>query len=201
MYKCLVTQNPMASTAFKRWSEGVDNIKIDNEQEWQQICERTFSSSRETKLQSLQYKLINRVIPCGVHLKQLRIRETDLCPLCDQRDSVVHFFYKCQKVQDFWDRVCAWFRQTVDLYLDKLSPKEFIFGLPKNCHKSGIINTILLQIRFYIFRQKLFHQSDLSLVHWLREFKGKLEMERWICRKMGKPDRFDRWENIIKELN
>lgn len=200
MYKCLVSQEQITSASFRKWSKGIDNIKVDNEHEWQEMCSRTFSSSRETKLQSLQYKLLNRIVPCGVHLKQIRIRDTDECNYCQSRDTIVHFFCQCQQVCAFWNKVCTWFRQTVDLYLDRLSQKEFLFGLSKDCHRSKVINSILMQICFYIFRQKLFHQSELSLVHWLREFKGKLETERWICARLGKPTRFDCWKEIHKEL-
>lgn len=196
----LVTQSPMVSTAFRRWTEGVEDIKIENEQEWQKICSRNFLSSRETKLQSLQYKLINRIVPYGVHLKQLRIRETDECSICQQKDTVVHFFFRCQMVQTFWARICEWFKQAVNLYLDKLTPKEFLFGLPKACHGSRVINLILMQTRFYIFRQRLFHECDFDLTHWLREFKGKLKMEKWICTKLGKPNCFNCCRDVLREL-
>lgn len=200
MYQSLVSKDSISNAAFHKWSVGVDGIKITSEQEWQEICTNTFGASRETKLQSLQYKLLNRIIPCGVHLKQLRIQENDECRYCNGKDTTVHFFYKCHLVQAFWHGVCGWFRRGVNLYLDRLTPKEFLFGLPKSCYQSRIINTILINIRFYVFRQKLFHQSELSLTHWLREFKGKLTMEKWICTRLGKPNHFAHWRDVLMEL-
>lgn len=200
MYRSLVTQGTKNNAVFNRWTLGVDNVTVDNAQEWEQICTRIFKTSCETKLQSLQYKLINRIIPCGVHLRQLRIRETEECPHCQLRDTIMHFFYQCQKVQVFWNKVSEWFRQAANLYLHRLTPKEFLFGIPSTSHKSKVINFILIQVRFYIFRQKLFYQSELSVLHWLREFKGKLEMEKWINTRLGKPRRFECWKEILKEI-
>lgn len=201
MYKGLITLNRTDSAAFLRWTNGIDDVRVTNATEWREICARTFSATRETKLQSLQFKVINRIVPCGVHLKQLRIRETEECPLCLHRDSIVHFFFHCPVVQTFWGHVCAWFRRTADLYLDSLTPKEFMFGLPSPCHKNKIINFILMQVRFFIYRQKLFHNSDLSLTHWLCELRTKLDMEKWICRKLGSPSHFNIWLKIREELD
>lgn len=201
MYKSLTAQSQTNCAAFNKWTKGIEDVQVNNSTEWQEICERNFSSTRETKLQSLQFKVLHRVVPCGVHLKHLRIRETDECPSCKQRDSVVHFFFHCHLVQSFWRQVCAWFKSSVELYLDQLTPKEVMFGLPRQCHKSGVINFILMQVRFFIYRQKLFHDCDLNFMQWLREFKYKLDMEKWICTRMNTPTRFDKWIVIREELD
>lgn len=167
----------------------------------QEICTRNFSATRETKLQSLQFRILHTIISCGVHLRQLRIRETDECHFCKQRDSIIHFFFHCRIVQAFWRQVSTWFRNSVEFYLDSLTPKEFMFGLPKQCHKSGMINYILMQVKFYIYRQKLFHDSDLNHTSWLHELRNKLDMERWICLKLGTPGRFNKWCYIRDELD
>lgn len=82
MYKDLIIRDYHTNAAFNKWSTGEDGIKLNDAQEWNEVCGRTFSSSRETKLQSLQYKIINRVVPCGVHLKQIRIKESNECATC-----------------------------------------------------------------------------------------------------------------------
>lgn len=75
-----------------------------------------------------------------------------------------------------------------------------IFGLPKECHKSKVINFILIHVRFYIYRQKLYHEGKLDLTQWLTEFKVKLMMEQWISRRIGKPAAFQCWRAILNEL-
>lgn len=196
MYNNLLGQDYQINAAYRKWSAGEDGIAVDNAQEWNGICARAFSSSRETKHQSFQFKLINRIIPCGVHLKHLRIRDGNECHLCQETDTIAHFFFFCRKVSTFWKEVCRWFRNTANLYLDQVTPKEFLFGLPADAHKSRTINFILIRVRFYIFRQKLFHDSELSCIQWLQEFKSALRVEEWICSRMGRKARFAGWKTF-----
>lgn len=115
-------------------------------EEWKEACRNPFQASRETKLQSLQYKIIHRIFPCGSYLCRIRIR--DWCKYCDQTDSISHHLFRCDKVKPFW-------------------------------------NWILLAVKFFIFRQKLFHEGELSLCLWLGEFKVKLQTETWIRKRTG----------------
>lgn len=179
---------------------GENGIAVEDVQEWSGICKRAFTSSRETKMQSLQFKIYNRIVPCGVHLKQIRIKDTDCCPFCQEKDTIIHFFFHCRVVSTFWRQICGWFANSVDLYLEKLSPKEFLFGVPDSYHKHRIINLVLIQLRFFIFRQKLFHSGKLCLIQWLQEFKLKLQVEKWVCSISGKQKSFTPLENILRAL-
>lgn len=39
--------------------------------------------------------------------------------------------------------------------------------------------------KFYVYRQKLFHEGDLDICQWLLEFKMKLQAETWIRKRIG----------------
>lgn len=71
------------------------------------------------------------------------------------------------------------------MYLDLLTPKEYIFGLAQGSHLRDPINAILLSIKFYKSRQKMFHECNLEVCHWLLEFKTKLLTENWIRSRIG----------------
>lgn len=114
--------------------------------------------------------------------------------------QIIHFFFLCAKVSDFWKEVCRWVRNSVNLYLHQITPKEFLFGLPSDAHKSKVINFILIRLRFYIFRQKLFHDTKLSCIQWLQEFKSALQVEQWICFRLGKGQSSQKWKDILNEL-
>lgn len=188
--------------ALRKWKEGDDGLQVTDNQEWSAICTRTFRTTRETKLQSLQYKLLHRITPCKTFLKRLRICDTDACPFCQvsQRDSIIHFFFECGVVQVFWHSICSWFKAADNVYLSQLSAKEFVFGVPKEFHRSKIVNTILAHVRSYIHRQKLFYNGKLELLPWLKEFRQKLRIEEWICKKTNKRNTFDIWTPILQEL-
>lgn len=200
LYSQIIVKSQHVSAAQNKWRSGEDEIQIQNQQQWADVSARSFTATRETKLQSLHFKVLNRIIPRQTYLKQLRIVETDACTFCGERDSIAHFLKTCRIVESFWRQVCGWFQRADDLYLDKLSTQEFLFGIPKEAHKSAIINFILLNVHFFVHRQKLFHEAQLDLTHWLNEFRTKLQTERWICARLGRKEHFKKWSKILKEL-
>lgn len=188
MYALINGSKDTISTGFLRWTEEKEEITISDHEEWSDTCKSPFQASRETKLQTFHYKVVHRIFPCNSYLARLRVLESDWCLYCDETDSITHHLFRCAKVKPFWDSICSWFRRTVDLYLDHLTPKEYIFGLPKGSRHRNVINAILLAVKFYIFRQKRFYECRLELCHWLAEFKTKLQVEKWIrSRTKAKP--------------
>lgn len=101
MYSKILSSRKQDSAALCRWKQGEDGIQVENDLEWSAICSRTFNTNREIKLQSFQYKLLQRITPCGTFLKRLRIRETDTCQLCKipTCDSITHFFFEYMTVR------------------------------------------------------------------------------------------------------
>lgn len=185
MYELINNGKSTESTARQRWQEDREAISISNDEEWKDTCESPFRATRETKLRSLHYKIIHRTFPCGSYLHRVRITDSDWCKYCDETDSITHFLFSCTRVQPFWISICEWFRREVDLYLDKLTAKEFIFGLAKGTHLRDVINDILLFTKFYIFRQKNYHDCNLDTRNWLLEFKTRLRIEFWIRKRTG----------------
>lgn len=200
VYSALIIHNSKVPTAFSRWAEVEGPLRVDSDLERRDICLNPFKSVRDTKIQSLQYKIINRIIPCNVFLRQLRIRESDLCSFCNQVDSVGHFLFSCRIVQSLWNGICTWFERTVDIRLRHISLKEFVFGVPPNSNYGKIANYIVLQTKHFVHRQKLFHQGDLRLLHFLQELKIKLKCEKIIHQQEGKNARFRKWESVLSAL-
>lgn len=200
MYAKMVTIRKSSNAALTRWIQGDEGLSLSDKNEWSEVCQRVFSAVRETKLQSFHYRVINRIIPCKVFLKRLRITDTDLCPFCQGRDTILHFFYQCELVRTFWKVLCTWFRGSASLYLDILSPKEFVFGVPNDFHRGKVINFILVQTRFYIYRQKLFNEGKLCTLQWLAEFRSKLKIEKWVSARLGRAASFQGWTEIFEAL-
>lgn len=201
MYRSFILQSNTQSTAFKRWSEPTSQpLQIQNSDEWNEANLSVYRAVRETKLQSLHFKIMNRVIPCNKFLKQIRIKSTDSCELCGLEDSLLHFFFECTTVKGFWASLCAWFDRVENLALANLSPRHFMFGVPRSHYKEKMVNFILMNTKFFIFRQRLFHGGKLEILQWLREFKVKLLMERHINLSEGRPRLFGKWAAILEAI-
>lgn len=201
MYKALILQPDTHPTAYKRWTDPSSYpTQILDPEEWKEANLSVYQATRETKLQSLHFKVMNRVIPCNAYLKQIRIKASDECGICGQVDSLVHFLFDCPSVHAFWTAICSWFGRVENLMLERLSSKQFVFGVPRSTAKAATINFIIMNAKFFILRQRLFHRGKLELLHWLREFKTKLLMERQICLNEGKSHRFKKWIRIFNAI-
>lgn len=199
-YQLINEAKDTVCTAYTRWQEGIEETTISNPDEWREVCNNPFRANRETKIQSLHYKIIHRIFPCGTYLCRVRVRDSDWCQFCDATDSITHHLYRCDKVRPFWDSLSRWFRQQVDLYLDQLTAKEIILGLPKGAHQRDAINDILLSIKFYIYRQKMFHEGNLDMLHWLAEFRAKIKREKWIRKRIGAKPANIIYDRILEAL-
>lgn len=194
-YQASIEQNKWTPTAAKSWTEDQSSpLHMADPEEWKEISLRP----RETKLQSLQFKINHRISPCNVYLHQIRIKEMDTC--CEAQDSEIHFFFHCEPVKIFWEQIFSWFERVQDLQLKEVSPKEFIIGTPTESQNGKMSNYIIAHTKLFILRQKLFGKGKLDMLHWLREFRDKLDMESYISHREGKHSRFKKWSIILTAL-
>lgn len=201
MYKALVYGKNHTSTAFLHWSHSQDpSLKVQDSGEWSDITRNIYRATRETKMQALHFRILNRFVPCNAFLKRIRVKGSASCDHCDGEDTILHFFYSCPRVAAFRRSAFAWLDQAEDFHLDTIKEKHFLFGVPQIVPKANTINALFISLKFYIYRQRLFHQGRLELLHWLREFRLRLIVERNICKAQGKPGKFARWKSIMRIL-
>lgn len=194
LYTEIINTTRSQPTAKRKW-EALVNISCDAE--WNDHYSRAFSTTRETKYQPFQCKLLHRVITCNHLLFRWRIRENGLCDFCDGEDTLEHFFYSCPLSRTFWSQVRSWALDAAGVSLASLTIKDFLLGVPKEFPQALTVNYLLLHGRFFIHRQRLFHGSNLSLNHWTRELRVRLLTERAICERGGKGGKFRKWESLL----
>lgn len=167
---------------YPEYFDTVPNPPVEN------LCYLAFKCVRETKYQSLQFKLLHRVIPCNQLLKQYRIITSSTCNWCSQKDDNAHFFLSCGKVAGLWDRVWRWLRYNRIIEGPNLTEAEILLGCFRghNVKKRLIINTICLYTKFYVHRQRLFHDNDCNYEGWFSELKARCLREKYIIRSHPK---------------
>lgn len=172
-YSLLLTARNIDNLAYHRWTK-----QIQDRDEWNRICKRAYVTTRVTKLQSLQFKTLHAIIRCRKYLLQIRIVEDDFSPKCGEIDDMNHFFFLCPLVQSFWKSIVHWLVNNANINLEYISSKEAVLGVDDQSSKGRIANFILLHFRFYIHQQRLFHDNQFELLHWLAELRLRLR-----CRK------------------
>lgn len=200
-YREIITSGSIPNSAYPRWLNEDKSLRLLDPKEWAQVCMRPFSATRDTRLQCFQYKLINRISPCRTYLKQIKIYDSDACPFCQDVDSLTHFFCDCPDTAAFWKKLQDWVDRVEDTHFSTISLKEKLLGVPVGFPKGRKINYITLLAKYYIHKQKLFANGQLRLIHWLQEFRSRLQVQKWVCSRLGKSDKFARWQKYLDFLS
>lgn len=148
-------------------------------------------------MQSFQFRVLHRIVTCNHLLHRWRIKDSGTCSYCDQEDTLEHFFYSCQLCRTFWVQVKNWLHANAKISLARITLKEFMLGVPKDHPQALVVNYILIWVKYFVHRQKLFGEGLLNLSHWKRELRLKLLAERKICAIEGKAGKFKRWEILL----
>ena len=202
IYECYVQMKYVTPTCVLKWK----TLHVDfdmSEEEWADVFLRPYICLRETKLQSFQYKIINRIINCNKKLFDMKIKNSSVCSYCDQTDDIGHFFFMCKDVYEFWKRICTWWN-TLD-YDDVDFPafpnvKTVIFGSQCITETVAVFNFCMFHIKYYIYRQRLFQDNVFHLHEIQNTILAKLEIEKNICQKENKNYKFDKFEILYENL-
>ena len=71
-------------------------------EEWQTIFRIPYILIRETKIQSLQFKILHRIFPCKTNLKRWKIYDIEECDECGGIEDLQYYFALCGEVRAFW---------------------------------------------------------------------------------------------------
>lgn len=143
------------------------------------------------------------MIPCNVYLRQIRVKNSDICDYCGGMDDLYHFFYGCEHTPPFWAGLGKWLRSNSAIVAlsRSISELEFILGIIDTDDIDFRVNFILLLGKFYIYRQKIFAQGALDPYQFLVELKSVLTIERMACIREGKlQKKFSKWQAFYDEL-
>ena len=158
---------PVGDIGWKKFEQIItDKHTPHSERFWEQKFQCDFDKSlwgihseatKESKLLSLQWRILQNIYPTNIFLHKIGIRDSDLCTNCGVLDTIEHFFVECRLVRPVWLEVGRTIEQlTGRLY--NLSVKEYLLGvsrgkkLPKEV--TNIINYISLIAKMVISRYK-----------------------------------------------
>ena len=183
-------------TCINKWQEFYPSlINCD----WDIIYTLPFHSTRETKLQSFQYKIINRIIECNKKLHDMKIKPKPTCSYCPEVDTIDHFFLHCPGAKSFWDSFFNWWNGISEVQFASTTEEELLLGFICDGDIFKVLNYCVINAKFYMYKQKLFDNNKLGLYEFLMILKAKLNMEYGICKKNGTPEKFDMF-NFIYDI-
>ena len=172
------------------------------EVEWAKVFTLPYNLVRDTKLQSFQYKLLNRLIPCQYNLHLWKLANNNQCLFCAEQDTIEHLFYECHTVQYFWESLENWIANTLQTHV-RLSILDILFGTQNESHDPILfhIDYCVLIGKWYIHTQRL-KEKSLFFIEYLQILKGFINTEKYILCIQQKQDWFERkWKLLYDALN
>ena len=183
--------------AVKKWTSFYPHEMFN----WQTIFTLPFKTCANPKLQTLQYRIIHRVITCNHWLYNAKIKASPICDICGEDDTLIHFFFMCSNVRQLWSSLVHWWKRILKRPNYDLTQIELLFGVPETteCHIN--INYIILLMKKFIHDLKLVNQENLSFVTFLLTLKQNLGYEKEISIRNGKECIFERkWNWCYEQL-
>ena len=177
VYTLLNAKNKFIPTCIKKWSEIFPEIMVTS---WKDTFIRTFNFSRETKLQSFQYRILHRTIPCRKKLFEQKIVDSSDCLICGEQDNLQHFFVTCDYVKQFWMMLKTWLYENLG-YVLQISIRNILFGLVGEGEIGTVLNYVLLHAKYYINTNRLKENYRLSIATFKAILKYNLKIEQEIA--------------------
>jgi len=179
-----VSKMAIKPTCIDKWEEYYYYVNFD----WKYIFTLPYLVARETKLQSLQYQILNRYIPCKSFLKLCGKEESDKCDHCNNVDNIEHFFFNCIMVMPFWESFDHWFSGVFQTRIQLHTP-DILFGITNDNNDIVLdnLNFCILFAKSYIYDAK---KSNKEMIFnlFLLQLKKRLDMEKFISEMQNKTE-------------
>ena len=164
-------------TALYKWEELYYYASFN----WKDIFKAPYSVARETSLQSFQYQLLNRYIPCRDILFLWGKEPDNKCLECNNVDTIEHYIYNCPALNQFWLMLRNLLDEAYNIKI-KFSTLEIICGI-KNDNKDIIIDVMNYCI---LFAKKYIHCSKvkgiaLNVMQFKNQILERVIIEKHIC--------------------
>ena len=148
-------------------------------EDWNQIFLRTFKITKETYLQSFQYKILHRILNCNEKLYKWKIKPKDECDECGEVDSIEHHLFYCKISTKFWKQLKDWSICNLGFSIE-LTVCEVIFGIPTYKNPDlKIINFLILIGKWYLNNSKT-KNKNIYFIDFIALIKAKIEIIKYI---------------------
>ena len=106
----------------------------------------SFKTTLDTKLREFQYKILIRILYTNNMPFKFKKVNYPLCDFCEKElETIEHLFFHCTKVCVFWELKVAL----------RFDIKDVLFGILDTDNIYTLVNHILLESKYFIYRCKL----------------------------------------------
>ncbi len=95
IYWHLINNITHMSKAIITWKNVYTSLKNKEDKFWKTLFTIPFISTWDTRLQSFQYKILHRTLPCNEWLKNIKIKSESTSSYCNEIDTITQFLINC----------------------------------------------------------------------------------------------------------
>ena len=99
IYLSLIKNKTSLPTAIEHWINIFPFLETHN---WSQTYKLTSTFTKESYLQSFQYKVLNRILNCKERLYRWGISDENACKECKVVDTLEHHLFDCKLSKNLW---------------------------------------------------------------------------------------------------
>ena len=182
LYDNFVSKISSIPTAQKKYTEAFSTHTF--QLDWGKIYLLPFKTTLDTKLREFQYKILNRILYTNKMLFKFKKVVSPLCDFCEKElETIEHLFFHCRKVSTFWDELKV-VLNSLDIAI-RFDIKNVLFGILDADNISILVNYILLESKYFIYRCKL-NKGSLCVRLLVDKFRKTFQTERFIAKKNNK---------------
>lgn len=197
IYKTINNQSKEKPLGFLKWKRimNLSNSDFENAFKFIHYC------LKDNKLIIMRWKIIHYILPCGVLLKQWKLRNTDECKHCKIKEDYEHYFITCRYLENFWVKMNKIIKQ-IQFGTHLISLKHIIFGYKNAVEEYNSINIFLTIIMFSIYKAYCMTNGKESIIDVYEIFR--MEFQNYIflfnhLKKDKTSNLLHQIENVLKE--
>ena len=170
LYDSFVSKISSTPTAQKKYNKAFSTHT--SQLDWGKIYLLPFKTTLDTKLREYQltltdwsrgeqYEILNRILYTNKMLFKFKMIDSPLCGFCEKElETIEHLFFHRTKVCMFWDELKVVLSSLNILF--KFDIKDVLFGILDTDNLSILVNYILLESKYFIYRCRL-NKGSLSV--------------------------------------
>ena len=204
-YWHLINSKTHIPSNISKWAKYSTNLSTKLDPKWKYIYMLPFQIIKDTRLQTFQYKIINRTISCNKWLNSIKIKDTDICSYCPEEDNINHFFLLCLNCNNFWVYFNTWWHSLTRTHLLDLTLIEnlqdcILLGFPNNNNATPALNYCIILAKYYIYNCKINQNNNLDFYTYLVNLKHRLKIEKQITDNIKNTTFFNQLSFIYENI-
>ncbi len=122
---------------------------------WKQIYKIPFNTTRETRIQALQYKIIHNTIAYNQWLSRIKIKESETWSYCNQIDNISYFSAIVKKLEPFGKHRVYGRKSLTNFNIRQQDDIIgcILFGFPCNTNNIITINYCIMYAKHFIYQK------------------------------------------------